>query len=359
MIQNGEINTNLARVPHDMAFDVDAMTEQFGKQAGIVRDAFIYVIKRQFTSKDIFNNITFSIDDFCRDMGYNKSELYRRLDIWNNKNKPPKLIDGHECDSLFEYALYRAAKENVIFHRWSKDGNPIINTYQIFKSVEILYDATTKKNTKRTYSIVLGSDILNAAFARFFVLDYEDYKNLAAKSSDATSSYRNFYIFYARMVATAKARNQHNYITTVDDLANVFNYTISVPKNRKTSVKRALDNIKSKMTYSFNYQFIADPNPENKSKLQYHVLFQFSDVCLTYFEEKLVGFWAKLLERVGYSYMGSLKKDNTDYHERQRAIGQPIDKEKLFEWWFSNADQKRKNEILNSVIKDIFPNGRF
>jgi hypothetical protein len=96
---------------------------------------------------------------------------------------------------------------------------------------------------KRTYSVVLGADILNAAFARFFVLDYEEYKALAEKSSDATSYYRNFYVFFARMVATAKARKQHTFITSVDNLARIFDYKITQPKDLKKSIKRALKTV--------------------------------------------------------------------------------------------------------------------
>jgi hypothetical protein len=353
--QKYKINNSLARVPQDMAFDTDAMTLQFQRQAGLIRDVFIFVVKRQFTTRDIFNSITFTIEDFCREMGYNKSELYRRLDTWNHKSNPPKLVDGHECDGLFEYALYRATTEKIVFQRWSKENNPIIYTYEIFKSLEILYDKSTRKNTKRTYSVVLGADILNAAFARFFVLDYEEYKALAAKSSDATSSHRNFYVFFARMVATAKARKQHTFTTSVDNLATIFDYKITHPKDLKKSIKRALDVIQSKLRQPFSYQFVRDPNPNVKSNLQYHVLFVFSDEILQFYEEKILTFfWQKLRERADATYRYNLIAHIEDL---EKKIKQKPDfkLEDFHEWWFSSTQEDEKERIIKMLLKDIFP----
>jgi hypothetical protein len=352
--QPGEINKSLARVPQDMAFDTDAMNLQFQRQAGLIRDAFMFVVKRQFTTKDIFSNITFTVDEFCKEMGYNKSELYRRLDIWNNKTKPPKLVDGHECDGLFEYALYRATTEKIVFNRWSKDNNPVIHTYEIFKSLEILYDKKTRKNMKRTYSVVLGADILNAAFARFFVLDYDEYKALAAKSSAATSSYRNFYVFFARMVATAKGRKQHTFVSSVDNLAKIFDYRAAEPKFLKKSIKRTLDSIKNKLHQSFSYRFIRDPNPDVKSNLQYHVLFEFSDELLNFYEEKILAFfWQKLRERASSTYRYS-QSVHIDLENRMRQK-ENFRLEDFHEWWFSDAQEDEKTHIINSLIKEIFP----
>jgi hypothetical protein len=262
--------------------------------------------------------------------------MHRRFDIWNHKLKPPTLVDGHECDGLFEYALYRATTEKIVFHRWSKDKNPIINTYEIFKSLEIIYDKTTEKTTKRTYSVILSSNIMDAAFARFFVIDYDDYKALAAKSSDATGSYRNFYIFFARMVAVVKNKKQHTYITSVDELARIFNYDSSTPKHLKQSVKRALDNIRKKVKHPYAYRFISDPNPVNKSKLQYHVLFSFSDELLNFYEEKLLAyFWSKLRERAYYSYSYSLKKN-------ANGNGAANAERDFYNWWFNSTGREEK-----------------
>jgi hypothetical protein len=355
MIQKSEAEKSLARVPQDMAFDTDAMNIQFQRQAGLIRDAFMFVVKRQFTTTDIFNNITFTIDEFCQEMGYNKSELYRRLDIWDNRLKPPKLVDGHECDGLFEYALYRATTEKVVFNRWSKDNNPMVYTYEIFKSLEILYDKRTKKSMKRTYSVVLGADILNAAFARFFVLDYGEYKALAAKSSAATNSYRNFYVFFARMVATAKARKQHTFITSVNSLAKIFDYRIAQPKDVKKSIKRTLDTIQGKLHQPFLYRFVRDPNPDVKSNLQYHVLFEFSDELLQFYEGKILTFfWQKLREKASYAYRHSLTAHIENLEKRMRQ-NQEYKLEDFHDWWYSSAQEEEKESIINSLLKEIFP----
>jgi hypothetical protein len=359
-----KFNNNLARVPQHMSFDTDAIAQQFQRQAGLVRDIFLFTVKRQF-SANIFGQIEFTIDEFCKEMGYNKSEMYRRMDMFRDKNeynikkhplpKPPILIDGHECDGLLEYSLYRAASENVVFHRFDKNGNPGINSYQILKSFDVIYDKSTKKNIKRKYSIVLSADILNEVFLKFFVIDYSNYKALAAKSSDTTSSFRNFYIFFGRMVATAKYQKQHTYLTTVDTLARVFNFNINEPKHKKMSVRRALENIKKKLTHPFSYQFVS--NPESKSKLQYHILFSFTDEVLDYYDERMMRtFWAALREK-GIKYFGEkIMSEKYDYR-KMIEMQKNMPKETLEEfhtWWFSNDDYDFKQKLLAELKKEIF-----
>ncbi|MDR0230569.1 MAG: hypothetical protein LBI82_00415 [Dysgonamonadaceae bacterium] len=358
-------NTNLARVPQHMSFDSDAITQQFQRQAGLVRDIFLFTVKRQF-SGNIFGEIEFTVDEFCKEMGYNKSEMYRRMDIFREKSeynekkhplpKPPSLVDGHECDGLLEYSLYRAARENVVFHRYSKNGNPEIRAYQILQSVEVIYDKSTQKSVKRKYSIVLSADILNEAFFRFFVIDYSNYIALASKSSDATSSYRNFYVFYGRMVATAKYQNRHTYITTVDELVEIFNYNQEQePKHKKMSVRRALDAIKKKLSHPFNYKFVADA--ASKSKLQYHVLFTFTDDVLEYYDERMMyTFWTALRQRGIQHFAQKIMDKNYDY-KKMIEMQKNMPKERLEEfhkWWFSKEDYDFKQMLLEELKREIF-----
>jgi len=359
-----KFNNNLARVPQHMSFDTDAITQQFQKQAGLVRDIFLFTVKRQF-SGNIFNEITFTVDEFCKEMGYNKSEMYRRMDIFRDKNeygdkrnplpKPPTLVDGHECDGLLEYSLYRAAKENVVFNRYSKNGNPEIVSYQILKSVEVIYDKSTNKNVKRTYSVVLSADILNEVFLRFFVIDYGNYKALATRSSDATSSYRNFYIFFGRMVATAKYMRTHTFLTTVDVLAEVLNYNTADASHKKQSVKRALEIIKKKLTHSFMFKFVSAP--ESKSKLQYHVLFTFTEEVLDYYDERMMNtFWTALREKGLEYFARKLMGDKYDFRKvlelQKKMPRQNLDE--FHSWWFSNEDSDFKSRLLNELKKETF-----
>jgi len=360
-----EYNYNLARFPQHMSFDTDAITQQFQRQAGLVRDIFLFTVKRQF-SANIFNEITFTIDEFCKEMGYNQDEMYRRMDIFRDKSeygnkkhplpKPPSLIDGHECDGLLEYTLYRAAKENVVFHRYNKNGNPGITTYQILKSFDVIYDKSTKKRIKRKYSVVLSADILNEIFLKFFVIDYANYTALAAKSSDATSSYRNFYVFYGRMVATAKYHKGHTYLTTVDELTQIFNYSQrQEAKFKKVSVKRALETIKKKLSHPFHYKFVADP--QRTSKLQYHVLFTFTDEVLDYYDEKLMfTLWKALRQKGIQYYVEKYMNKNYDYKkilDMQKHM--PTETLEAFhDWWFSQDDYEQKQRLLAELKRDIF-----
>jgi hypothetical protein len=359
MKKEQKIQKHLARVPQHMALVPDAMRLQFQKQAGVIRDIFLYTIKKQFHTQNLFGQITFSAEEFCKEMGYNKNEMQRRLDIWTTKFPPPQLVDGHECDSMLEYSLYRAAKENVVFNRWSKEGNPMIVSYQILKSVEVIYDKSTNKTLKRVYSVVLSPQIFNEAFARYFVLDYNEYKLLAAKSSDATNSYRNFYVFLAGMIAISKYNNKYHFRTDVNKLAVVFDYEASEPRNLKTSIKRALDAIQSKLKFPFSYKFV--PSEGSKSKVAYDVLFSFTDELFDDFDEKILGlFWKNIRGKTFKTYQNIKTKDIKEYREilRRKDEIKP-DSEDFHNFWFSNERKELKKEIIDGLIKEMFPDTNF
>jgi hypothetical protein len=354
-MEEKKYNENLARVPQHMALVPDAMSEQFQRQAGIIRDIFLYTIKKQFHTQNLFRQVVFSADDFCKEMGYSRTEMQRRMDIWTSKFKPP-LIEGHECDSLLEYSLYRATKENVVFTRRTQEGNPKIVSYQILKSVEIIYDKSTNKKVKRLYSVELSPQIFNDAFVQYFVLDYNEYKSLAAKSSDTTNSYRNFYVFFAGMIAIAKSKGKYSYRTNVSRLAVVFDYEASEPRYLKKSVQRALNTIQAKLKYPFGYKFV--PAENSTSKISYDIVFSFTDEIYNQFDEKLLRqFWFKIRERVFMSYKHKQKRNNNqDFTKVIREDEITPDSDVFYDFWFNPAFREEKESILNNLLQEVFPN---
>jgi hypothetical protein len=157
------------------------------------------------------------------------------------------------------------------------------------------------------------------------------------------------------MVATAKVRKQHTFITSVNSLANIFDYRITQPKDLKKSIKRTLDTIQSKLHHPFLYRFVRDPNPDVKSNLQYHVLFEFSDELLQIYEGKMLAFfWQKLREKASYAYHHSLTAHIENLEKRMRQH-QEFKLEDFHEWWFGSGQEKEKESIINSLLKEIFP----
>ncbi len=61
-------NNQLSRIPQNFSFDKDALLRTFGEESAIIRDIIVYVANCQFS--DLWGNITFSIEDFCREFGY-------------------------------------------------------------------------------------------------------------------------------------------------------------------------------------------------------------------------------------------------------------------------------------------------
>jgi hypothetical protein len=351
MAKKNDIQTELTRVPQSLAFDTDALLLQYDKQAIIIKDLLLFVVKRQLTLQDIFGHVSFTIDDFCQDMGYSKSEMYRTLEDFNAKKKAPTL-DGHVFDGLFEYALYRGLKENVVFHRKDKEGFTV-NSVQLFKQVEVLYNKNTKKNTRRTYSIILGNDIMEAIFKSYFVLDYNDYRNLAVKSSEATGAYRNFYIYYARMIATCRYHNNHSFITSVDELCRIFNYNFSENKYKKKHIGKSLNYIQKSISLSFNYRFIR----HNGSKYAYHIYFEFSDEVLNAFDEKLLSvFFKRVRDKTWTSFIINQTKNEPNYSAKTN-IEQNASIDDYYKWFFSSEDSETKRYIIKELTKELFPIG--
>ncbi|MDO5666037.1 MAG: hypothetical protein Q4G63_12390 [Bacteroidia bacterium] len=169
------MTNNLSRVPQSLSFDHNALERTYGEDATIIRDIIVYVSKNQM--KNLFGEVEFSIEDFCKDMGYSRTTLQRTIQNFKNNPKTIPIIDNHKFDSPFEYALYRGLKENVVFHR-QRDGKEVFEAVQIIEKLEVVYDKTTKKDTKRIYNIKLGARILDYLFTEYNLIDFNEYREL-------------------------------------------------------------------------------------------------------------------------------------------------------------------------------------
>ena len=144
-MKDEKINKSLSRVPQSLSFDNGALLRTFDYESTIIRDLIIYVGSRKMIN--LFNEISFTIDDFCSEFGYNRTTLQRTMKAFVDDPKLIPVIDGHKFDSLFEYSLYRALKENILFGR-KKDGRETFETVQIIERLEVFYNKETLKTTK-------------------------------------------------------------------------------------------------------------------------------------------------------------------------------------------------------------------
>lgn len=347
-IQN---NNQLSRIPQNFSFDKDALLRTFGEESAIIRDIIVYAANCQFL--DLWGNITFSIDDFCKEFGYNRTSLQRTLPQFKDlpKKKQP-IIDGHTFDSLFEYALYRALKENVVFNR-KKENRDTFESVQLISHLDVIYDKTSKKLSKRLYSIKLGHKILENLFKEYHIIDFHDYKRLKANKISSVGAFRNFYIFMARIIAQVKfyrrSKQDEDFIVSIDELCDVFGVNYDSPKNKKAYISRTLNYIQEALVNTkFFWEYV-----NNGTRYSYFVQFSFTDQTLEYFDEKLKAVFFNKLHAAAEKLYLKEEMDTAKYTSMIEAY-RNINVEDFYDWFMSDNAKDQKLKIWNEVSLDIF-----
>lgn len=342
-------NNQLSRIPQNLSFDKDALLRTFGEESAIIRDIIVYAANCQLI--DLWGNITFSIEDFCKEFGYSRTTLQRTLDEFKGTKKNLPIIDDHAFDSLFEHALYRALKENVIFKR-KKDNKETFESVQLISSLDVIYDKSTKKLSKRLYSIKLGHKIIENLFKEYHLIDFYDYKRLKANKISSVGAFRNFYIFMARMIAQVRfyqrSSQPQNFVTSIDDLCDVFGVKFETPKNKKAYISRTLDHIKESLVNTkFDWSFV-----KNGTRNAYFVEFVFTEATLSYFDEKLRAvFFKKLHAAAEQLYM---KDNGLSGHRNILEAYKNIDREDFYKWFMSDTSQEKKYKIWEDAYIETF-----
>lgn len=331
----------LARIPQSLGFDHNALTRTYGNEGVLIRDILIFVSKCQM--KNLFGEVEFSMADFCREMGYNRTTLQRTLQIFKENPQMIPEVDGLKMDSLFEYALFRALKEKVVFRR-RRENRDTIESISIIDEINIQYQRHTQKRTKRIYSIKLGAKVLDYLFTEYNLIDFNDYKGLSSQQISVTGSMRNFYIFMARVISHVKfLRKQgrpEQFVLSVDDLCEIFSVCIDTPKNKKIYITRTLKTLKKSISnLQFDWKYT-----KNGTKYAYFVEFQFPAETLDYFDEQLKAtFFKSLYENLKRTYIFSKQDKEEGFNYSQEL--KDLDREKYMQWFFKmdkNIEGKRK-----------------
>jgi len=341
----------LSRIPQNFSFDKDALLRTFGEESAIIRDVIVYASNYQLL--DLWGNITFSIEDFCREFGYNRTTLQRTLPVFKNlpENKLP-MIDDHVFDSLFEYALYRALKENVVFKR-KKGDKETFESVQLISHLDVIYNKNSRKLSKRIYSLKLGHKIIENLFKEYHLIDFQDYKRLRSNKISSVGAFRNFYLFIARIIAQVRFYQRSNlpeiFIVPIDDLCNVFGVNYDAPKNKKSYISRTLSLIKDSLhNTKFEWSFV-----DNGTKHSYFVQFEFEDETLNYFDERLKAvFFKKLHNLAEQLYMK--EQGNTSHYSSMLEAYRNMDKDDFYKWFMSDNSIDKKLEIWNDVYATTF-----
>lgn len=366
------IKKQLTRIPQQITNDFKIIDRAFGRNGKLINDILVFASSVQML--DVFGNISFSLDDFCKKMGYQKSNLQVKLDdkekaelLGNQKDLAvyQKPISGttffsHIIENRFECALWAAMTQNLVFVRRKQNGGTSAESIQLISKLDIDYDHTTSKVTRRLYSIKLGATLKDFLFNQYHLIELKDYRKIPNYDG-----YRIFFIYLSRMMAYIKHKKNSQqppyYILTVDQLAEIFNYTHEQPSNRKKAVKKTLDKINSIIEHTkFSYKFIKDGK-----QFAYTVQFEFSDEILDYFDEKSKAIFfsalTKACEKLFVNdYFGHIQnhaeraRTYSSFMEQVDENGTLINRHIFWEWFSSEDNMTAKREIYNKVYFEIF-----
>lgn len=186
----------LIRFDRMLAFNSADFIDTFEEDGQTIFDIMVFIA---FTYQhNLFNFGKFTISDFCKVMHYQKSNLIARhkepLYVKKNKHLAKQIegilksgnykttVDNNGKKELiyytvFDNALYKAAKENLELTHVNNKNNALsvtTNFYKLFDSIEKRYD----KKGQVLYTYKVSSDFENNISKLFFNIDLTDYVNL-------------------------------------------------------------------------------------------------------------------------------------------------------------------------------------
>lgn len=356
----------ISRVPRTLNENYNSgLIERLYELGGnVALDLIIYLSNHQM--KNLFGENWFSITDFCKTMGYDRTKLHRKLTedqlvALFGKRAPVYRrteSDGfeivHSIETVFEAALYRLGLENLAFPVRNSDGSTSYNFVQIITKFDIKTDFSTKKGTKRLYSATLNQTIKDSLFTYYNLIELRDYRGLPDRTG-----YRLFYLDLSKMIYLIKykmTQGQSPYFTlTVDQLANIFDVQVADNNNRKKRITSILNSInKSLVVTKFQFDYIKGP----KEKWAYTVQFYFPEDVLNYFDEKFNAVFIKrfyeslLWKYTDLAYPKSYGPGRDDKIRQIRNTPQLYDE--FLKWAHSPQNIATKEEIYRSTFIGIF-----
>lgn len=352
----------LSRVPRTLSEpyngdNLDLLIESGGT---IMHDIIIFAANEQM--KDLFGDTWFSIEDFCKVMGYERTKLQRKLTeeqmlktfgaikpIYKTEYEGEQI--EHPIETFFESALFSLGK-NTLSVAYNANGATKYKFIPILDSFEIKDNFTTKKRTRRMYKVNLSSELKNMMFNGYNLIDLKDYRSLPNKRS-----YRKFYLNLSKMIFLIKhkiqAGQEAQFVTTVDELAKYFDVNIANNHDRKKKVTAILNAINKNLTQTkFEYEFVKKEN----EKWAYSIRFRFSEDTLKYFDEK-----AKAIITTQY-YEGLkdayLRKKGIPVYDTYKykdafLFGSGSYNEDFMNWALGDEDKELKKEIFKGIYIKI------
>lgn len=360
---NNSKKKELTRIPQSITSNFKEMQNTYGRLSPIVTDLMIFLANQQMNS--IFNDISFTLDDFCEKMGHPKKEMQRKVSeeerkeilgstIAIYKNKTGEQV----LESKFELALWLTAQRNLMMSRFNSKGEFILTSVQIISNFEIGIDYSTNKSQKKKYLVALGGMLRDYLLTNYNLIELKDYRSIPN-----FEGYRDFYLYLSRIIVIVKYKKkkqeESKFIMSVDELCDIFGSKRTRNDDKKKFVTKTLNKIKDIIEYAkFDYEYV-----HAGQRYKYHVEFDFEDKTLEYFDEKIKAQFFKALlnefetEFTNY-YFHSLPHiqrvsefrrmmDETDIEQRNS-------RKTFVDWLFSEEDKDRKMQKYKEVFFKVW-----
>lgn len=351
---------DLIRVPRVLgeSYNSGLIERLYTTGGSVMLDLIIYL--SSYHIKDLFGESWFSVEDFCNRMGYNRSNLQRRLtqkqiaDLFG-KNASPQYVftDStgktitHPIETVFEAALYKLGMENLYYPVAGEDGRTSYNFVQILKKFDIITNFNTNKATKRLYSAVLSPEIKDFMFSLYNLLELQDYRNLPSR-------YRYFYLELTKMMFLIRYKISKKeapfYALTIDQLAKKLGIEVKEPKFRKQKVANVLKKMNQYLNFTnFSFSFVKG----NNEKWAYTVLISFPQSTIDYFDEgQYAVFIKRFYSELLWGYTGLQFPDIPLGRERMAKVAEIQNSEELYRdfllWANSSQNIQLKQEVYRS-----------
>ena len=164
-------NIGVTRFDRNLAFNVNDFSI-FNEHAALIKDICVYMAVRYNETRDLFEEGKIDPKDFAKKMGYERTNLFRNVDI--DADKLPEItnrLDGskYKVHTKFEYALYLMGSQNIplSYGGETTDGDKVIS----FKFIQLLeeYSVIIDKNNfdKRYYTFKPSKKFIYSLANRF------------------------------------------------------------------------------------------------------------------------------------------------------------------------------------------------
>lgn len=350
----------LNRVPRLLSESYNSgLIERLYESGGsVMLDIIIYLCGNHV--KDLFGESWFSIEDFCKKMGYDRTKLQRKLsqeqmkDLFGKRSPHYIFKDAngeeiiHPVETVFEAALYKLGLENISYPVVA-NGTTSYIFIQILTKFEIKTNFKTKKGTKRLYSASLNNLIKDSVYTLYNLIESQDYRILPNK-------YRYFYLELSKMIFLIKYKIRSgslpSYRLTVDQLAKLFNLNFEENKERKRNVTKILNGINRYLKYTnFQFRYIKGEN----DKWAYTIEFEFSKETLEYFDERYTAtFTQRFYSDLLWKYAGLAFPHCSIGRERTAKVAEIKADQNLYEEYLAWANSSQNKALKEEVYRENF-----